>query len=122
MSKASARPPLSLGEAQFYRQPFRPESLHELSREIGPALYALYMDDGLMKIGYSQDVILRVRKLGGEVLAIRSGTYEEEQEIHRGLKAYRAKRREYYYPVPAVIAVVNEMRAIVHLDPIIDRH
>lgn len=111
---------MPLGEAQFYKQPYRPESVHELSREVGPALYAIYMPDGLMKIGYSQNVIARVRALGGEVLAIRSGTYEEEQEIHRGLKQYRAKKREYYYPVPAVVAVVNEMRAMVHLDPITD--
>jgi len=92
-------------------------------RSLGPVIYALRLDDGVIKIGFTTDLSDReitVRRQSGsehsEVLAFRlMGTYEDEQDIHAGLISHRAYGWEYYHPTPEVLDVVNAMRADIGL-------
>lgn len=81
-------------------------------------IYALRLRDGIIKIGCCKDLANRSSGLGGQILAFREGDFAEELEIHRSLIEHRAHGREYYHPVPAVIAVVNEMRQHFDLPPL----
>lgn len=92
----------------------------KLARDVGPVVYAIRTKDGLIKIGHTANIYERALGLGGlkSILALRPGTYDDEQAIHRSLIAHRAKAREYYHPAPEVLAVVNEMRAGNRMDPI----
>jgi hypothetical protein len=77
-----------------------------------PTVYALRMPDGVIKIGCSSDLARRRQRLGldSEILGFMHGDFETEAAIHSQLRPYRARGQEYYHPVPAVLAVVNEMR------------
>ena len=99
-------------------------------RLLGPVVYAARLADGTIKIGWTERFDLRLHWLKHhaqqdvELLAFRSGTYDDEQEIHRSLAAFRAQvdhvehPREYYHPVDEVLAVVNDMRADLNMPPI----
>ncbi len=95
-------------------------SPRDLARDVGPCIYAMRVDDGVIKIGYSENIYERITRLGrlSDVLAIVPGTFEQEQAIHQSLVTHRAHRREYYHPVPDVLAAVNQMRETVGMDPI----
>lgn len=87
-------------------------------RNLGPVVYALRLDDDIIKIGYTTDLVDRertVRRQGNsttsELLAVMLGTYNDEQALHARLEPFRAHGIEYYHPTPEVLAVVNEMRA-----------
>lgn len=90
------------------------------ARDVGPVVYAIRMKDGIIKIGHTTSIYERALALGGlnALLALRAGTLDDEQAIHRALQPYRARAIEYYYPVPEVLAVVNEMRVAMQMDPI----
>jgi len=102
--------------------PQRSTSLTRIAKECPPVVYAFRTRDGLIKIGHTKDIAQRAGSLGGglrSLLALKPGTYADEQEIHRSLKGRAARGRE-YYPAddPAVLAVVNEMRAAMGFEPI----
>lgn len=87
-------------------------------------LYAARFPDGTIKIGHTKQIAQRLTHLisdgGGrpEVLAIKAGTFEEEQAIHDMLAAHCRRGREWYNPDPEVLAVVNEWRAELRRDPL----
>jgi len=88
-------------------------------RAFGPVVYAVRLPDGIVKIGHTTNLARRLNRLQAEeVLAFKPGTYEDEQAIHDRLVEHVAHGREYYRPVPAVIAVVNELRAHFGMEPI----
>jgi hypothetical protein len=109
--------------AQVSRHQYREVSLTAALRLLGPVVYALRLDDGVIKIGYTTNLEDRrhtVCKQSGsqsaEVLGFRiGGTYAEEQAIHDSLRAHVAKRVEYYHPTAEVMAVVNDLRSTLDL-------
>jgi len=85
---------------------------------LGPVVYAVRVGDRI-KIGYTSNLYRRLKKFGvHDVLAFRPGTFDTELEIHHRLSAYAVEGREWYAPVPEVLAVVNEMRAVLGLEPV----
>lgn len=81
-------------------------------------LYAIRLDDGVIKIGCTVSLSDRRYRLGNEILAMLPGELDEEFDIHQRLKAHTHHGREYYNPTPEVLAVVNEMREYYNLDPL----
>jgi hypothetical protein len=88
--------------------PSRAEALAAL-RGIG-LIYAIWTPSGQIKIGYTENIWRRRRWLGGEVIAFMPGNSSAERAIHARLVDHRHHGREWYYPTPGVLAVVNEMR------------
>jgi hypothetical protein len=100
-------------------------SRSHLLRSLGPVVYAIRLDDGTIKIGFTTDLEDRertVRRQGAsatsEILAFLPGTLEEEQAIHASLTPHRARGLEYYHPTSAVLEAVNQMRTSLGLDPL----
>lgn len=85
-----------------------------------PIVYALRCGDGVIKIGHTSDFASRAASIGAdsELLAFQVGDYEDEQAIHAALKGYAVRGREWYPAIPKVLAVVNNMRADLGLEPI----
>ncbi len=86
-------------------------------------LYAIRVGDGSIKIGFTGNFYERARHIrmkdgGGEVLAFRFGTRQDESEIHKSLIAHRSRGREYYHPHPQVLELVNKWRAALGRDEI----
>lgn len=76
-------------------------------------VYAVKFPDGIIKIGCSSNLAKRMdayRCDGGELVGFMPGDYALEQEIHKTLREHLTRGREWYLGVPAVIAIVNEMR------------
>lgn len=98
-----------------------------IMRALGSVVYVARLDDGRIKIGWTERFDLRLHWLKHyvqqdvELLAFRVGTYEDEQAIHERLAAHRSVRpghdreREYYDASPEVLALVNEMRDALNL-------
>jgi hypothetical protein len=88
---------------------------------LGPCIYAVRTQDGLIKIGWSTEVGERVTRIGGvgSILGIRLGaTRADENRLHRSLKGEAVRGREWYTDTPPVIAVVNAMRAEMGMPPL----
>lgn len=84
-------------------------------------IYAIRCPAGLIKIGWTKDVYRRRRDLNmafDAILAVRPGTYEDEQALHDRLSPSVARGREYYHPTPDVVAYVNGLRSTLGVDPI----
>lgn len=87
-------------------------------RSVGEVVYAMRVGD-LIKIGHTGNLAQRLTQLGAtEVLAFAPGTYADEQALHQRLTGHVHHGREWYYPTPGVLTVVNEMRGRLGLDPI----
>ena len=87
-------------------------------KAVGAVVYAVRVRD-LVKIGHTADLANRVSGLHAtEVLAFRPGTRDDEQAIHAQLVDHLAHGREYYRPTPEVMAVVNDMRERIGLEPV----
>ena len=89
---------------------------------LGPAIYAVKVRGGLVKIGYTSNVRNRVQSLGvgteAMLAMLLNGTFEEERAIHARLRGHAVKGREWYSATdPDVVAIVNEMRAEMGLEP-----
>lgn len=94
-------------------------------QSLGPVVYAIRLDHGVIKIGFTTNLADRertVRRQSGsktcELLAFQPGTIDDEQELHAALLDHLAHGREYYHPTPAVLEVVNHMRETCSLPPI----
>jgi len=101
------------------------DTRRSMMNSLGSIVYAARLADGTVKIGWTQHLHDRLRYLkhhdgqGVEMLAFRFGTYDDEQAIHAGLVAHRIEgRREYYHPTADVLAIVNQMRTDLGLDPL----
>lgn len=87
-------------------------------RAIGDVVYAVRVN-GLVKIGHTADLAQRITQLhANEILAFTPGTLADEQAIHRSLAAHLAHGREWYFPTPGVMTVVNDMRERLGLEPV----
>lgn len=83
-----------------------------------PVIYAAWVDGGLVKIGCTTDLYHRLSAIKGDLIGFRFGDFDEEREIHQQLADHVHHGREWYNPTPAVIAVANEFREALGLDPI----
>lgn len=87
-------------------------------------LYAAQFPDGIIKIGHTTHIAGRLSQLAyhegqtPEVLAIKAGTFEDEQALHDRLAAHCRRGREWYNPDPEVLAIINEWRAALRRDPL----
>jgi hypothetical protein len=84
-----------------------------LGSEIGDCVYFFRLDD-LIKIGFTKNLTARKNRFSGarwtDLLAVASGTYEDEQALHRKFAEHRARHREWYHPAPQILAHINEIR------------
>ena len=97
------------------------DSLLTMANKCGPVIYAVLLDDGLIKIGFTTNINQRMNNIGcglGGLLALIPGTLRQEKRIHNRLIEHRAHDHEYYYPNAQIIAFVNAMRAKLNLKPI----
>lgn len=88
---------------------------------LGPVVYALRSKDGHIKIGHTSNLAARRRHYSSkpdDLFAFRRGTEADEQAIHEQLRPFVARGREYYRWTPEVLAVVNDMRTDLGLDPL----
>lgn len=84
-------------------------------------IYAIRCPDGLVKIGHTADLLARRRHFDTDptaILAVKQGTYDEEQAVHATLRASCARGREYYHPTAEVLGFINAIRHDCGLDPI----
>lgn len=96
----------------------RPISRYAALRSVGEVVYAARVGDTI-KIGHTTNLANRLSKIAAdEVLAFCPGTYADEQELHGRLVEHLHHGREWYYPTPGVLAVVNEMRETLGLAPL----
>lgn len=66
--------------------------------------------DGLVKIGCSTRVGLRVREQGASLLAVQAGDYEVERTLHR-VFADDCVVGEWFTPSPALLAYIDRLNA-----------
>jgi hypothetical protein len=91
----------------------RRESPAALAHEVGPVVYYIRTDDGLIKIGFTSDLSNRKSYFGRgwhRVLAVTPGTLADESAQHERWAAYRAKGEEFYHPAPELMAHINDLR------------
>jgi hypothetical protein len=92
----------------------RGETPTEIARDLGPCVYFLRTPDGLVKVGHTGNIAERKRGQTEDgwrsVLAVVPGTLDDERALHHQLTEHRARGREFYHPVPAVLAEVNAIR------------
>jgi hypothetical protein len=90
--------------------------------DLGPVVYFIRCDDGLIKIGYTTQLHVRRAVYGkgwDRVLAVMPGTMAHEKACHALHHAHLAKGREYFHPHPDLLAHINEIRE--HLNvPLLD--
>lgn len=99
----------------------KPDSLTSLCREIGPCVYFIRTDDGLVKIGHTTDLAARKRKFGSgwdRILAVVPGTRDDEAALHERFAGDRVRGREFYAPTARVLRHVNDIRTALGLAPI----
>lgn len=95
-----------------------PAERNAAMRAFGSVVYACRLPDGVIKIGHTGDLATRTRAIGGELLAFVPGTFDDEHAIHARLADHVHHGREWYFPTPGVLAVVNEMRARLGMEPV----
>ncbi len=90
----------------------RRETPTDIARQLGPCVYAVRTDDGLVKIGHSTDLANRIKAYGGwdALLVAVPGTRDDEASLHQQFAKHRAHGREFYTPHAEVMAFVNERR------------
>ena len=81
-------------------------------------LYALRLDDGVIKIGCTKNLQMRRNHFGdAEIIGFAFGDFEDEKALHKALVPHRHHAHEYYNPAPEVMAVVNDWREPFGLPP-----
>ena len=116
------------GDAEFghwdYGTPSPMQASAEYAEMYGTILYAVRLGDGTIKIGVTGHLHLRLTQLRSltqsepEVLAVRNGTIEDERALHASLTEHLDHGREWYRPDPEVLAIVNEWRSALHMEPV----
>jgi Meiotically up-regulated gene 113 len=101
-----------IDESRTVQKPLPPTRGREILSALGSVLYAMRLQGGVIKIGYTTNLQNRVYKLKSqELLAFRFGDRRDEAVVHRSLSAHVAHGREYYHPHPQVIDLINSWRA-----------
>lgn len=97
-------------------------SPNAIARDVGPVIYAMRQPGGIIKIGHTANIANRISSLGGwkHLIALKPATRADELALHKTLRAHVHHGREYYNATPEVLAVVNDMRSALRLDPIAD--
>ena len=96
----------------------------EYAEIFGAVMYALRLADGTIKIGITGNLhkrLMSYRAAVGEnpdLLAIKQGTHADEQAIHRQLTDHVKHGREWYHPHAEVLAIVNDWRADLNMEPL----
>lgn len=77
-------------------------------------IYALDTRDGLIKIGWTKDLWLRMRQYPPtfRLIASCAGTRADETAIHRALRPSKVSGREWYDVTPEVVRQVNQIIAL----------
>lgn len=97
----------------------------EAMADLSHVIYAVLTDDGLIKIGYSENLQNRLRFYGigvknmNRLLLVMSGARHEEQQLHDRFRRYRARGHEYYRPAPAIIDMINRERERLGVPPLV---
>ena len=81
-------------------------------------VYAARVEGGLIKIGCTAHLYHRLINIKGELLGFMFGDYADEKALHETLLADLHHGREWFHPTPAVMAVVNDLRADLGLEPV----
>lgn len=86
-------------------------------------VYAILTRSGAVKIGATRDLATRKNgiKFGGteRILGFCPGDLGDEFRLHERLDEFRIPgTREYYYPVPGILPVVNEIRGWTQARPL----
>lgn len=105
---------------QISNRTFQGQAIRALQGD-SSLIYAVRTGDDLIKIGCTSNFAERRHRIKGgtaEILALKPGTFADELAIHHSLKGHATDGREYYFPSPTVLRVVNEMRVPLGLDPI----
>jgi hypothetical protein len=88
---------------------------------IGEVMYAAQMPDGLIKIGHTTNLQQRLRHQnlhGSTLLAIKRGTYDDEQVLHDSLATHAHHAREWYWPADPVLDLINDWRQALGMAPL----
>jgi hypothetical protein len=95
-----------------WRNVVPPTSRRVALKAVGPVLYALRLNDGVIKIGFTTNLARRIDEFDEqpEVLAIKAGTRDDETALHLSLASHVHHGHEWYNPTPVVMAVVNHWR------------
>lgn len=91
----------------------RRRAIYEALGELGEVIYVIRCDDGLIKIGWTRGLRERRRSIESDftaILAVRPGSYDDEQAIHARFRRHCARGREYYHPTPEILDFINEIR------------
>jgi hypothetical protein len=89
------------------------DSLTSLCRELGPCVYFIRTNDGLIKIGHTTRLDVRKRAFGSgwkHILALTPGTRSDETALHLRFAAHLARGREFYHPTPDLLGYINDLR------------
>jgi outer membrane protein assembly factor BamB len=101
------------------------KKLREMQRAVAGShvVYFIQRADGLVKIGFTTDLSTRLSAHAGAqgpivLLGLRAGGRLVEGELHRKFRNHLAEAREWFYPVPQVLAEANRSR----YKPSVERH
>jgi hypothetical protein len=109
----SSNPMVRRGGTPYKCRGTRPQSVPALARAVGDVVYFIRCADGLIKIGWTRTIARRRTELTSgwaNLLAIKPGTFADEQALHHALRAHIAHGREYYHPTPEIMGLINEIR------------
>lgn len=92
--------------AEEDRQRDQAERARHLANRNGSIYYVRL--NGLIKVGWSRTVHARLRAYGPdvEVLCIHKGSRDDETNLHRNLRPYLARGREWYEDCPAMRDII----------------
>lgn len=97
------------------------ESLTEICRQLGPVVYFIRCDDGLIKVGHTVHLETRKRAFGSgweHILALMPGTRADERSWHERFASHLARGREYFHPHQDLLDAINEIRDRMGVQPI----
>lgn len=96
-------------------------SKRRLSRLVGPCVYFIRTQDGLIKIGHTGNLGKRHNAYGpgwDHLLAVVPGDRELEKAQHRRFAAHLARGREWFHPAPDLIDYINDIRSRLGVPPV----
>lgn len=104
-------------------EPISQKRLLEAYQHEDQMLYAAITRELAIKVGVSVNIASRKNgiKFGGveRFIAFHPGGYPEERKVHASLAEFRIPgTREYYYPDPGILPVINTMREWMGIRPL----
>lgn len=98
----------------------RRETPTSIARELGPVVYFVRTDSGLIKIGHTVDLANRIKAYGGwrTLLAVQPGTRDDEHALHVRFADDLAEGREFFRASTGLLAYVNDVREPLGMEPV----